>query len=1153
MSSFQIDLEQGEDYAQMVLSQVVPEEYLYDPLNAEPSYDHLREAVSVYDQVKESSDKMDNTLGGEDEGERKDEALAALIEAAEKDVSMHLARVKAVLTQDPRILENYSQKTDPVIQQRLKRLEDVKIHRQELRKNAHSIISGLNYNMDLNSPSKKKNLTQADIMKKRLDSWKQALELYIHDTQRSNVPNLGENDSIQSKPDITLLELLQHLVITSSNDDNEESLTTALEQASSMCNKYEEKTSKLLQDAFEHTSDTFHSYQIHLMAHSIAAQSVLKQSEGVHSSFLQYGKEALKIGRALEMAEAKRRQSDHASVLLRRWWMMENLAEQEMQSGEEIRVHEEVRGIIPSNSCRMDPLFTRPENSLEAAKTLRSLRMIVKCRSSSASSSPAESKVSNSDVKSTMKSPTHGNINTMDPQASKRFDLTDRLIRRISDALEQRLLNTFTEIYSEGGTYDFSTLSAANRVGRLNWVWLREVAEALMNFDSGRSLHKRYVDLVISTKFPELFEGDEGLLDSDTGEQKKSSDDDIDGTRSKLSNLFHRVCEVCAEEFQLIAHVFSPALPPHLYDSVQGSGRKLVPVSSFHDSYAVHVARALLQRLISDPDNGMQAQINGLLESIDQQGDFDSGAKKLDTFVVIHEKAAGFFSLLQDAAKKMEGSISLNTTTNGDELSPHNTNAVSISSLNQFLTTQEIALCNIQRNGYLNLELRLLHHHCCSNLDRNGGKLSKPIRVKDTVKSAPGTLTDYRAPIMPLDKDVIIKNGFSALLNGPLKQSVLRQPLIHATDSLSRARLMFGSGSSGGAGIDSTARVISTIFTQMCNFYGPSYLYPIIDSLSFMLNMNPPNAAPTLPFDENQPPHDLGVDENFWIVIERIHSAAKSFDRELWAENRTGSMRVWEILVQTRSQTSLTLAKDRRIRFFQELEERGESAMMKALDAMSNHVYWQLIIGGENIGKIGINLRKEGPYAQPSGSIMDSTNSPAVKALTFCLRSQFVHAQAALTPQSLAGFWIALSKRLYDILVARLLQHYKVSTYGAVLLSRDVEALRSVSLLAGNDHEHWDVLRELLTLFMTPPDSLKTLLVGAEGDINSGKGMFGSRGKEQSIVFMSRRVDYRYKTAQGAKKSPWVIDLLDALGVSDPTDGRVNIGNFAAENIIDRK
>jgi hypothetical protein len=64
------------------------------------------------------------------------------------------------------------------------------------------------------------------------------------------------------------------------------------------------------------------------------------------------------------------------------------------------------------------------------------------------------------------------------------------------------------------------------------------------------------------------------------------------------------------------------------------------------------VARALLQRVISDPKNGLQARINDLLDSVDRRGDFDAGAKKLDTFVVIHEKAAGLFSLLKEAAEK---------------------------------------------------------------------------------------------------------------------------------------------------------------------------------------------------------------------------------------------------------------------------------------------------------------------------------------------------------------------------------------------------------------------------------------------------------------------------------------------------------------------
>ena len=128
--------------------------------------------------------------------------------------------------------------------------------------------------------------------------------------------------------------------------------------------------------------------------------------------------------------------------------------------------------------------------------------------------------------------------------------------------------------------------------------------------------------------------------------------------------------------------------------------------------------------------------------------------------------------------------------------------------------------------------------------------------------------------------------------------------------------------------------------------------------------------------------------------------------------------------------------------------------------------------------------------------------------------------------------------------MARLLEHWYVSTIGAVMLNRDVEALRSVAMLAGTNHEHWDTLRELLTLYMTPPDNLRIMLLGPEGD--GGGGLFQRAGREQSLVFMSRRIDYRYKTGQGLRKSVWATQLLEELKVRDPSDGQINIGLFAA-------
>jgi hypothetical protein len=79
---------------------------------------------------------------------------------------------------------------------------------------------------------------------------------------------------------------------------------------------------------------------------------------------------------------------------------------------------------------------------------------------------------------------------------------------------------------------------------------------------------------------------------------------------------------------------------------------------------------------------------------------------------------------------------------------------------------------------------------------------------------------------------------------------------------------------------------------------------------------------------------------------------------------------------------------------------------------------------------------------------------------------------------------------------------------------------------------------------MTPPDAIRQMLLGPEGD--SSKGLFAKAGRDHALVFLSRRNDYKFKTASGMKKSSWVTDLLLELNVTDPSDGHVNIAVFAA-------
>jgi hypothetical protein len=729
-----------------------------------------------------------------------------------------------------------------------------------------------------------------------------------------------------------------------------------LSQASSMCSTLVDVTKQITNDASDQILEVEDSYQIRLEAHELFARNALLKTEEIQNQFRINGRAALQIGNQLEFAENKRQRCESASILIRRWWLMESLAEQEQMSGEALKVQEEVRGVIPLTSCRMDPLFTRPDNSLEAASALKQLRSVVRSRGNAAASANTQT----------------GQWEKTDATSSRRFDITAHLISRTSDALEQRLLNSFSQVYSKGGAYEFtnnntntnsntnsSNNNASNNTpkpGIIAWQELRDLAHALLLFDSGRNLHKRYVDMVVSTRFPELFDASEIKRSGEFGKDEKGElgdneeDDDIDmdATRAKLSSLFHRVSEVCMQEFQLIAYVFAN-------DSSSSSSSSRDTALQHEDESGVTeympltVARALCTRVIGDAKHGLQGRIIDLLESIDRKGDFDTGAKKLDTFVVIHEKAAGLFGLLKDAAERL---LRRDLSRGPDDTGAAAAAAASqnaVDSLKAFLNSQEISLNNSHRSGYLNLELRLLHHECCNSLDQVGCSLMRPAPIQmDQSMLEKGILEEYRAPLLPLDKQALKEGGFNDILVGPLKQSVLRQPLIHATDSLARARLMFGTGNSGG---ETSARVIASIYNQMCTFYGQGFLYPIVEAMADMLKMKPPSPAPTLPFDEDQAAHDLGVDPAFWVGLERVHSAAKAFDREMWAGDRVGSNRVWDILAHSGEGTgvanSMSAARECRIDFFTDLERRGENAIFKALDTLNAHIFWILVQGGE--------------------------------------------------------------------------------------------------------------------------------------------------------------------------------------------------------------
>ena len=369
------------------LAHVIPEEYLYDPLNAEPTLDHLRSMASTLVHQAEKDDRivesktnvlltslpssptkriMDD-IG--DDGEEAGKVLRDLLKAADKDVSIHMARIKAVLAQDPSILQSYTCETDTELQQRSRRLASLQEYRKGLVSEAMDILQSLNENMDTDvndsssgvvskpkdtttttsaTASNSTSLTVKKSLQERMNAWQRALQLYIFTPPDDHITTAQSADSVKSpsssssysfssnKQDLTLLQLLQHLCLLCKPEDdnsNEMTLLSALEQAKQVSSTHLNTSQGHLQDAMEQTIEIQQQYHVHLIAHSIFAQRTLHQTDNIQKQFLHFGKEALKIGRALEMAECRRRQCDFAQKLIRRWWFMENLAQQEEATG----------------------------------------------------------------------------------------------------------------------------------------------------------------------------------------------------------------------------------------------------------------------------------------------------------------------------------------------------------------------------------------------------------------------------------------------------------------------------------------------------------------------------------------------------------------------------------------------------------------------------------------------------------------------------------------------------------------------------------------------------------------------------------------------------------------------------------------------------
>ena len=212
-----------------------------------------------------------------------------------------------------------------------------------------------------------------------------------------------------------------------------------------------------------------------------------------------------------------------------------------------------------------------------------------------------------------------------------------------------------------------------------------------------------------------------------------------------------------------------------------------------------------------------------------------------------------------------------------------------------------------------------------------------------------------------------------------------------------------------------------------------------------------------------------------------------------------------------------------------------------------------------------------GIYNIDQSSLVETSASEVVLNVVSCLEAQYENLSATLRSQSVDVFWDMLMNEIFGVFLDRLLKKMKVTMFGAVVLSLDVECLQNLCVIGGSDggeaKQKFDLLREVIVLFMVPPESLKVVIIGDGTDDNNS--LFSKLDKSKLVSFLQRRADWKSSNKLRGL-APFASDLLLGIqsdfrdrekveaDVEDENSNTFNmvrdtVGNFASAPFTSRK
>ncbi|CAM9481219.1 unnamed protein product [Discosporangium mesarthrocarpum] len=326
--------------------------------------------------------------------------------------------------------------------------------------------------------------------------------------------------------------------------------------------------------------------------------------------------------------------------------------------------------------------------------------------------------------------------------------------------------------------------------------------------------------------------------------------------------------------------------------------------------------------------------------------------------------------------------------------------------------------------------------------------------------------------------------SYRMLLGGPLRPSVASSIFTCSSEAIRRSRTIINDP-------EEREKKVCQFFQILCRYVSDHLLVPSLRACKKLLPRPASNVARAalqeMTGGERLPTRD------FYEAIRGVTGLSSSLEdhyKHTVAPGMEGAT------------TLQTIARDTLGGFLQRVDGFTEKVLQRSLEL--------LVVFAER--ELSNRSNKNDYCPKEDSAIVQATRT--TKVVCAMLEEQYSVASECLKEMDLRSMWAAVGMEVHRLFVEHL-KRTKVNVIGAFILTNDVNRLQEVmgSFDSQEVTSALDGLRELINLFVVPPENLTTLME---------QGVMADMGRDELKEFVRIRADYH----TGVTRSQWARDLF---------------------------